>query len=46
MMYIKSVLTGQVYMTDSMPKFAGWEVVSRQTYVDWCNANHLPVEAE
>lgn len=37
MMYIRSTMTGQVYKVDSFPKFPiGWEVVSEQEYIDYC----------
>lgn len=47
MMYIKSQYTGQVMPTDSLPQFGGWEVVSRATFVEWCEKhNFKPEELE
>lgn len=36
MMYIRSIYTGQVFKTECLPKFGGWEVVSEATYIEWC----------
>ena len=37
--YVKSI-SGQVYALDSMPEYmAGFEIVHRQTFLDWCKAN-------
>lgn len=41
MMYIKSIYTGQVYKTDTLPMFGGWEVVHEETYLEWCKAHNI-----
>lgn len=40
-MYIRSEYTGQVFKTDFLPKFGGWEVVDEKTYLDWCKAHKI-----
>ena len=35
MMYIRSIFTGQVYEVECLPKFGGYEVVSKGTYIEW-----------
>lgn len=35
MMYIRSILTGQVYEVECLPKFGGYEVVTKATYIEW-----------
>lgn len=47
MMYIKSQYTGQVMPTEQLPQFGGWEVVSRETFLEWCERRgYKPEEFE
>ena len=36
-MYLKSV-SGQIYAVNHLPKYtAGYELVNREAFIDWCN---------
>lgn len=41
MMYVRSITTGQIYETDFLPQFGGYEVVSKATYIEWRRAMGL-----
>ena len=41
MMYIRSIYTGQVYETDFLPQFGGYEVVTKADYEAWLKERGL-----
>ena len=42
-MYYKSTITGQCYKADFIPKFGGYELITKAEFDAWCKAHRIKV---
>ena len=45
-MYFRSIYPGQCYQLDSVPRFGGFELITKEEYIAWCNANGFVKEID